>query len=292
MKQLIIGGAGYIGGYYAKKLLCNDVDFTIVDSLICKNEFSKFYVQTDYELLKESFLKEFDVIVLLAGKSSVGDCTNLMTTFFSNVVAFSGLIEKLNHVWDWSKKLIYASSASVYGNSGERLCVETDRLSPPTNLYDMSKQQIEQIASFAKFQTYGLRFGTVVGWYSGQRRVRFDTIVNKLKRCADKHEPFVVYGPHLNRSILFNSDCANAIMAIANSKIAAPGVYNVSSFNATIAEIAGKFVKHVSFNFGYGNEPLSDYNFRLSCEKLQKTFNVKFDARDLTPSMFAFDENL
>ena len=169
---LIIGGNGYIGNrLYKDYHFCYNI--TSVDICWFNNPLFPTF-QTDFNSLTKEFLKKFDVIILLAGHSSVKMCEGpLISAHNNNIRNFIELASKLNQ----SQKLIYASSSSVYGNTGEELVDETYNNFIPYNHYDTTKYIVDIYASKFDIQYYGLRFGTVNGY---SPIVRKDIMINAM----------------------------------------------------------------------------------------------------------------
>ena len=83
----------------------------------------------------------------------------------SNIVGFLNILECCrNHN---IKKLVYASSSSVYGDNKKTPFEETDNTDKPISLYAASKKSNELMAHnyshLFKLNTIGLRFFTVYG---------------------------------------------------------------------------------------------------------------------------------
>ena len=98
---LVLGNRGYIGSYlcyaFSKKYNITGIDI---------GWFDKSVPSIDYRTLSKQDLKKFDIIILLAGHSSVRMCEgDLISSFKNNVVNFVELLTKVG-----KQKLIYASS--------------------------------------------------------------------------------------------------------------------------------------------------------------------------------------
>jgi len=197
MQVLVTGSAGFIG-FHLVKALCNqgikvygidslnhyyDVNLKYARLKECGISFSgdeKKYVsnslpgyqfrQTDLcdKVSLENIFKEnhFDCIVNLAAQAGVRySLTNPETYVENNVVGFLNLLEVCRH--HPGKKLIYASSSSVYGNGQEVPFQENARVDHPVSIYAATKKSNELMAYTYSWlyglQTIGLRFFTVYG---------------------------------------------------------------------------------------------------------------------------------
>jgi len=181
MKILVTGGAGFIGFYLAKKLSEKD-DVVIVDNLSDyydvklkedrleqikdKVEFHKIDI-SDFSSLKKIFEKyEFDLICHIAAQAGVRySLINPWAYEKSNILGTLNIFElakKFN-----IKKVIYASSSSVYGGNKKVPFSEEDKVDKPISLYAATKIANELMAHtyhhLYKIDMVGLRYFTVYG---------------------------------------------------------------------------------------------------------------------------------
>jgi len=167
MKCLITGGAGYIGSHVAKELLAQGHDVVVLDSMIKGRNFAiernkqyaeklgrKFVFEngdlSDKDLLNKIFKRNnFDAVLHFAAFIEVGESVKRPATYFYNNV-----INTL-HVLDamalaGAKKIIFSSSAAVYGNPKETPITEQCLISP-VNPYGYTKLAMEKmIAHYSK----------------------------------------------------------------------------------------------------------------------------------------------
>mgnify|MGYP003386974686 CR=1 FL=1 len=168
MSRVLIIGKGYIGSALYKHLK-HLHDVWTVD---WHDDSTDLYM--DFRQLSPRTLEGWDDIILLAGNSSVKSCNDLYDTFEANIVAFVDLLHNIPYN---KTRLIYASSASVYGSNGTIPALEERPFDLPANYYDMSKQMIDTIASISGRNYIGLRFGTVCGH---SPKPRHELIINSL----------------------------------------------------------------------------------------------------------------
>lgn len=254
MKTLLIGGNGYIGSELSK---CIDVTVAGRDDK---------YNEADY-----------DTIILLAGHSSVAMCQNDPEgAWDSNVTWFTEILNRLRP----DQRLIYASSGSVYNqiaNSVDESCNQFNC----SGMYDLTKHTIDNLALLSGKQTYGLRFATVNG-YSDVLRV--DVMLNKMVNDIKEVGKIFVSNKDLSRPILGIHDLCRAVQTIVESKDDKRGIYNLSSFSATVGDMAEAVVKE------FGGEIVElpstpHYVFNIDTTKFEEAY--KFTFRDNLESILA-----
>lgn len=239
-KVLVVGGAGYIGTLLSTKLDERGYDVSIVDLLWFGNnlpEHLKNKVRVcDVFDLKTEDLQGFDHVVFVAGLSNdpMADYSPAKN-FISNSAspAYLAYIAKKAGV----KRMVYASSCSVYGYAVDQFYDETG----PTTAsypYGISKLQGEKsVLQMAdeKFSVIALRKGTVSGY---SPRMRFDLVVNAMYNTAFNTNTITMSNPSIWRPILSIKDCVSAYIRAIESNMSISGVFNVASENCTIGQIA------------------------------------------------------
>ena len=279
---LLIGGNGYVGSFlnykFKDKYNISNIDL---------NYFSNYNITDvcDYRSLTKEYINGFDVVILLAGHSSVKMCdTDMVSSFNNNVRNFIDLLTKLNT----TQKFIYASSSSVYGDSGKSVVDENYNYFEPNNYYDMTKKIIDMYAIKSNVNYYGLRFGTVNGW---SPVLRTDIMINSMVHSV-KTDGFVkVYIKDIMRPILGINDLANAIEAIIVTENSQRGIYNLASFNSTADEISVGVAKHLGV-------PVVEYDVdqvkHIENVKLQtKTYDFSIDSTKFINNFsFKFKETI
>lgn len=158
MEILVTGGTGYIGSHTCVELLNAGHKVIIVDNLLNSKEEVlsriekitgkniKFYKIdiSDEEKLEHVFDgNNIDAVIHFAGLKSVGESVKMpMKYYYNNVTGtliLCGLMKKYN-----VKRMVFSSSATVYGNSDIVPVKENFPLSA-TNPYGRTKLMIEEI---------------------------------------------------------------------------------------------------------------------------------------------------
>ena len=181
---LVTGGAGFIGSHLAKKLIEKGYSVVIVDNFnkyydprlkenriknILKGLSFKLYRVdiTDMEKMRHLFQKEkIDIICHEAAQAGVRYSLEAPLVYEkSNVLGTLNLLE-LSRQFK-VKKIVFASSSSVYGNSKKASCSEKDNTDYPVSLYAATKKSAEMLFhsyhSLYKIPMAGLRYFSVYG---------------------------------------------------------------------------------------------------------------------------------
>ena len=275
-KILCIGGAGYVGSKINEVLNSKYTIHNVDLNWFGATSDAQFNF-VDYNDITDRYIKRYDVVILLAGHSSVKMCDDKFSSWNNNVRNFATLLKKLN-----GTKFIYASSSSVYGNTTQDEIDEEFLDFSPINFYDMAKLHIDHLAKLSDTEYYGLRFGTVNG---PAPHIRTDVMINAMTNTAKTKGEIHLFNADTKRSILGINDLVRAIDTIIENNEDHRGVYNLASFTSTsgeIAKVVGKISKVKVINKDtpkvITNEKLEkkNYNFGVTTKKFEETFNFKF----------------
>lgn len=276
---LITGGMGFIGNHLAHRLLSMGVDVTILDKSIHTPIFCDIkganIVEGDVlsrELLYRLLMKS-DVCFHLAALSSVDVCgRDWIFSHENNVLAFNGLIDSLRHL-PHSVKLIYASSAAVYGNNATLPAVESLHVIPASP-YGADKLSNELYATVAHqywgLPSIGLRFFNVYG--PGQLASNpYSGVISCFKEAIANERPLLIYGDgKQTRDFIYVEDVIDACLLGAKSAKEVSGVFNVCRGRAiSIHDLATMMLS------------LSQKNLTLE-KKKEKTGDIRHSLGDPT----------
>lgn len=186
MNILVTGGAGYIGSHTIVELIQDGHSVVVVDNLSNSSQESLKRVEhitdtsipfyevdlRDVDALDTAFLEnKFDAVIHFAGLKSVGDSVAKPLEYYSNNIDSTLVLLKAMKKHG-VKKLVFSSSATVYGNPEELPLKETNRVGAGiTNPYGQTKFMIEQIlrdlsVSDDSFEITLLRYFNPVGAHS------------------------------------------------------------------------------------------------------------------------------
>lgn len=159
MAVLVTGGAGYIGSHTCVELMNAGIDVVIVDNFYnCKKssiDRIKALVGRDFpyyecdirdrEGLDEIFKKEkIDSVIHFAGLKAVGESVQKPLEYFdNNITGTLVLLDVMRK--NGCKKIVFSSSATVYGTKNISPLTEDMEIGGVTNPYGRTKYMIECI---------------------------------------------------------------------------------------------------------------------------------------------------
>jgi nucleoside-diphosphate-sugar epimerase len=267
MKTLIIGGNGYIGSALYQKINSDSIDLCFYGKDL------GYSIKKNFNDILDSEISKYDSIILLAGHSSLQMCEyNKQNAWLNSVDYFHNLCEKISN----DQLLIYASSASVYGQT-DKFCSEKDINIEPVNHLDLIKLTIDIIAN--KFinegkNIIGLRFGTVNGY---SPNIRSDLMINSMVYNCKKHGFIETMNDWIKRPILGTEDLVRAVVHILEHKKVYSGQYNLCSENSTVKGIAETVSKKLGCEIVKKTNLNKVYDFQIDTKKFEDTYDFKFN---------------
>ena len=238
MKILVVGGAGYVGSVLVPALLERGYETDVIDLKWFGVHLPESVSVLDTDILHctAQDLDGYEQVVFLAGLSNDPMAEfDPATNFVANgaVPAYLAYLAKEAGV----RRMIYASSCSVYGYTVNELYDET-RAVTSYYPYGISKLQGERgVLQMAdeSFSTIALRKGTICGY---SPRMRFDLIVNTMYKTCVADSRIVVNNASLWRPILDIRDAVSAYLRAIQADYSVSGVFNVASDNYTVGQVA------------------------------------------------------
>ena len=159
MKVLVTGGLGYIGSHTCVELLQENDEVVVLDNLSNSKEEVKDKIKQitgkevkfyrgdmiDEQLLDKIFTEEnIDAVIDFAAYKAVGESVQKPIEYYTNNV--STVLVLLKEMKKHNvKKIVFSSSATVYGDPERVPIKETDKIGGTTNPYGTSKLFVEQI---------------------------------------------------------------------------------------------------------------------------------------------------
>ena len=162
MNVLLTGGAGYIGSHVVRSLRAAGHRCTVLDSLVSGHREAISGVDlveadlADTERLRETLAaRKIELVIHLAAFIEAGESVQKPEKYFANnTIKALGLLEAMRDAG--VKKLVFSSTAAVYGTPSRVPIEEADRLEP-INPYGASKLCVEYMLR-AYAAAYGMGF--------------------------------------------------------------------------------------------------------------------------------------
>lgn len=224
---------------------------------------------------------QIDIVIHLAAKAGVRPSMDLIAEYYDvNVNGTVSLLETMrNHK---VKKMLFASSSSIYGNNPKVPFSETDRVDNPISPYASTKKSGELLcyvySHLYKFDITCLRFFTVFG-----PRQRPDLAIHKFTRLIDEGKPIPFYGDgSTSRDYTYIDDIVNGIDCALNHldgyrtyNLGESQVINLKTLVRTIENSLGikAIINQLPMQHGDVNITFAD----ISKSKAEIGYNPKYD---------------
>ena len=244
-KILVTGGAGFIGSHLIDRLLLDGYEVVNVDNFndfydpkIKENniaghlKYSKLYSLIREDITNKDFLYNrlikynFDAIIHLAARAGVRpSIKNPHQYFIDNVIGTQNILDYAkNHN---IRKLVLASSSSVYGNNKKTPFSETDPVDNPISPYAATKKTNE-LQAYTYHHLFGLkiimlRFFTVYG-----PRQRPDLAIHKFMKLIKQGKSIPFFGDGSTaRDYTYIDDIVQGILSSLNYLETHSSVYEI-----------------------------------------------------------------
>lgn len=246
---LVSGGAGFIGSHLIDALREFDCKISVIETPSPSLEaLQKRHSLASLDSFDSVQLDQFDFIFHLAGSAYVPfSVENPYKDFQLNVEDTMRLLEQLKSAAN-RPKIIFPSSAAVYGNPATMPIRESDP-TVPVSPYGVSKLAAERYIS-VYCRLYGLRAVSLrlfsVYGPCQKKQVVYDLFA-KLREQSGKIE---LHGDgSQTRDFIHVKDVVNAMVLSAVSPIEDGRAYNIASGNSIrIDELANSICKSLSLN--------------------------------------------
>lgn len=241
---LITGCAGFIGSHLTEKFLNNGHQVVGIDNFdpfydrsvkeqnmqgFLSNENFRFFevdlADTD-RLFKSLAEVQIDAIVHLAGKAGVRPSIEDPQGYIrANIVATQNILDLMKE--RQIRKLAFASSSSVYGNTKETPFHEQQDVSNPISPYAFTKKACELLNytyhSLHKLDIVNMRFFTVFG-----PRQRPDLAIHKFTKLILNGSEIPMFGDgSTSRDYTYVADTVDGIYRIVNYLFDNEKVYEI-----------------------------------------------------------------
>ena len=249
MNILITGGAGFIGSHLADALIKLNHNVTIIDNL---SSGTKFNVPSEAEFIEadirtSSIAKifknhKFDLVFHEAAQTLVPESIkNPYKDADENIMGLINVLESCRQTD--VKKIIFSSSAAVYGNNSNLPLSENESLSP-TSFYGLTKTTSEKYLNLY-YEYFGihytiLRYSNVYGPRQGANGE--GGVIYIFAKALAENKPINIFGDgNQTRDFISVHDIVEAnIAAITNGN---EKILNISTeTETTLNELANKMI--------------------------------------------------
>lgn len=240
-RVLVTGGAGFIGSTTVDLLLREGKQVVVLDNLFSGKLENMQLQHPDLEFVEgdileyplvESLLKDCDAVLHLAAIASVQ--LSIENPVYSMQVNTQGFLHVLQAIQKAKRpvRLVYASSAAVYGNSKVLPCRDdvplTDALLSP---YALQKLHCEEYASLYatlhQVPSLGLRYFNVYGLKQDPKSP-YSGVISRFLEAYRRDEPLTIFGDGMqSRDFIHVHDVAKANLLALQSGYT--GVANIAT---------------------------------------------------------------
>jgi len=250
MKFAVTGGAGFVGNNIVRLLISKGHSVVVIDNLhtgkkenlegvLEKIEFHEIDIR-DYNEM-EKILEQVDGIFHEAALTIVQESFDKTKEYFDVNVKGTENIFKIAE--KFKKKVVYASSSSIYGDT-EQIVIKESSIRNPINPYGQTKLEDEFLAEkyvSKGLEVIGLRYFNIFG--KGQTGSYAGVITQFMRKLNDKKSP-IIFGDGLQiRDFIHVSDIAEANLSAMLSNTNS-GFFNIGTGIGTkIVDLAKIMIK-------------------------------------------------
>lgn len=221
MKILVTGGAGFIGSHVTKLLLDKGHQVTVLDNLshgskdVIDNRANFHQIDLLDQDSLEKILPQTEIVIHMASLIEVNESVNKPVEFAqNNIIGTVKLLEAMRKVG--VKKIIFSSSACVYGNPKNTPITEDYPLEQQENPYGLTKVSMEQFCmlyhTLFNFDVTILRYFNPYG--PGELHApETHAIPNFIKTTLEKKAIPLYWRGEQTRDFIYIDDLAKAHIA-------------------------------------------------------------------------------
>ena len=283
---LITGGLGFIGSHVIERAFEEGYSIRVLDRvdppLFLKKELSA--ILGSIEILKgdvssredvRKAMKDVDEVIHLAAISSIEECEKNPTK--AGEVNIMGTINILEEMKKREAKLVFASSASVYGNKKPPLKEELEERLNPTSTYGLTKYVSELFISLF-YELYGIK-GISLRFFNvyGEREVNRAVVPSFIRAMLNNEDVKISGDGTQTRDFIYVKDVVEAIFKALNSNHFGESINIATGKETRIIEIFNKLKALTNYKKPpvFVNSPVGVKRSYAEVEKAKKLLNFE-----------------
>lgn len=238
-RALVTGGLGFVGAHVARRLAAEGAQVTVLDNGFngTVESLAGAPVQvvqgsvTDADLVGD-LVGTTDLVFHMAAQSIIASAQDPRADFAANVTGTLNVLMALKERPREACRMVYTSSASVYGNPRHLPAAEDEGFSV-LSLYAASKLSAEHYCQAFR-EAFGvrsaiLRYSNVYG--PGQTaRSPYCGVIGKFIECAMEGLPLLIHGDgEQTRDFTYVDDAVEATLLAALEPAAMGDIFNVGT---------------------------------------------------------------
>lgn len=290
MNYLVTGGAGFAGSAIAYKLITQNHKVWIIDNLstgyLSNVPAQAIFIEGDCsnaDIINQLNNQQFDAILHIAGQSS-GEISfeDPVYDINSNTVSTLRLLQYA--VKNNCKRFIYASTMSVYGQQGNKVCFSEEDATTPLSFYAVGKLASENYLKIYA-RNYGidftiLRYFNIYGPGQNLNNLKQGMISIYLKQIIDPtFDAIGIKGsPDRFRDFIFIDDVVKITIAFIHQQNTSNQIINVGTgIKTTIATVLLLINKYLPNNKPIGyleGTPGDQFGIYANINKLNSFYPI------------------
>tara|TARA_B100000035_G_scaffold101807_1_gene86323 strand:+ start:1034 stop:2053 length:1020 start_codon:yes stop_codon:yes gene_type:complete len=329
MKVLLTGGAGYIGSNILSCLLNEGYEVVVFDNFTntskSKISFLEKFFQEKINIIEGDLIyidqirslfksEMIDIVIHLAGLKSVSESIEKPFLYYQNNIF--GTINLLQAMEESKvKRIIFSSSATIYGDPQQLPIKETHPINPK-NIYGATKATVENLISsicneIYEFNAVSLRYFNPVGSdpsftlgeFMNKNQNNLMPIINL--NAFGRINKFEIFGSdfeskdgYAKRDFIHITDLANAhlcsINYLANQKNYKNEFFNIGTGKGTsVKELISCYeaTNNIELNYSVGKRRKGDIAISVACPKKANEdlhWKAIYSLEDMCKSSFEF----
>lgn len=285
-RVLVTGAAGFIGSNLTLELVRRGYDVVALDNFISGvrpnlKEFKGKFI--DWDVTKPLYLDEPFRFIFHDGDITDPRYPRDDEVYSRNLKCFENMLALARST---GARLIYASTANLYGNGPTPMCEDQDE--DIISSYGRSKAEIDRIAAtyFDRMSLVGLRYFNVFGPRETHKARAASMVFHLSRQMVQKRRPRLFKYGEQKRDFIYVKDIVEANLCAMK---APSGVYNVgtgagTTFNelvATLNDVLGTKLEIEYFDMPYVSQTYQ-HNTQADTERAEKLlgFKARWTLRD------------